>query len=315
MKPGITLIEVALSILLASFLASVLFISFSQLQVASRITESFIEVDMRSAVVMHQMSQDIAGAFVPQIALIQTATTADKKVTPRATDKEKAIIPLAMNTVFTAKHKDKNLDMLTCITNNPIAVYDTVKPSIARVVYRLVADKKREGTFRLLRQESEELHLKNFEVVGSNAIRSYELAHNIKSCSFSCTFLEYSQESKEDQKQSQKKITKHTRADWIYDPKKAKEEKMPPLPYALTFKCVFWDDQHRREWPVEFTVLIASFEPYSDKKKEAKKKQTQQQPQADKPGQGTGNAPNTTGGVQPKLSQNLKNFFAKKDNK
>ena len=227
MKPGMTLIEVALSIFLASFLASVLFVSFSQLQMASRVTESFIEVDMRSAVIMHQMSKDIAGAFIPQLSRIQT--TMDKKTAAKL-NKEKPVVPLSMSAVFMAKHKENNFDMLTCITNNPIAVYDTVKPRVARVVYRLVVDKERECTFRLLRQESSQLDLKVFEKTGVEAIRSYQLAHNIKSCSFSCTLLDYQEPKKEQQKQQPQDVTVTARTlkDWRFDPKKAKEQKIPP---------------------------------------------------------------------------------------
>ncbi len=280
MKPGMTLIEVALTLFLYSFLASVLFVSFSQLQMASRVTESFIEVDMRSAVVMHQMSNDIAGAFISQLS--------------------RSVVPLSMSTIFMAKHKENNFDMLTCITNNPIAVYDTVKPRVARVVYRLVADKEREGTFRLLRQESSQLDLKAFEKTGVEAIRSYKLAHNIKSCSFSCTLLDYQKPKKEQQKQQPQDVTVTARTfkDWIFDPKKAKEQKMPPLPYAITFKFVFWDDQHRREWPVEFSILIASFEPYSEKKKKVEGKPAVAQQNKVK--------------VQFKIPENVARFLAKR---
>lgn len=284
MKPGVSLIEVVIGILLSSMLATLLFVSFSQLQIASRITESFIEVDMRSAVVVRQMSRDISGAFVPQLALIETSTTQKAA----AQDQQKSVTPLDKSTVFKVQHKDKNLDILTCVTNNPVMMYDTARPRIARVVYRLVADKKREGAFRLVRQELAELSLKDSEKTGAQEVRGFELAHNIKSCTASCTLLEYpepKQEQKTDQQKAEQKQeqkvpevipTARTLENWMYDPQKAKEQKMPLLPYAITLKCVFWDDEHRREWPVEFSIPIAAFEPYREKKKEVKK--VEQQP-------------------------------------
>lgn len=272
MKPGITLIEVALSILLGSLVASALFMSFSQLQLATRITDSFVEVDTHSTIMMHHMSRDIATACFPEHAFKNTkkmsneAQDDSKKEEKSGEDtQEKDSQSLDIDTVFTVKHVQKNIDTITCVTSTPLAVYDTIKPALARIVYRLVPDKEREGTFRLMRQESQNLDRAAFDKKGAEEIRAYEIARSIKSCSCTCTLLEYAQDNE------QKKVIKKETSDWVYAAQKATEQKMPILPYALTVRTVFLDNHSDREWSSEFVIPIGAFQFYKEKKQEAKK--------------------------------------------
>jgi len=177
MKKGFALLEVMIASLIAALLSTSLLITIAQVSRLQETVNTITSVYGRMAILQNQMERDIMGAFVPmQVDLIPT-TTQPKEEQPKPIDK-----------LFYGKMTGGRLDLLTCITSNPLQIYfgikDTkLKPRVARVVYRLEPDKRRKNSFVLMRQEGQQLSLAGYKKDAQGSMRMYEIIDGIQSLS------------------------------------------------------------------------------------------------------------------------------------
>jgi prepilin-type N-terminal cleavage/methylation domain-containing protein len=195
---GFSLIEVVIALLISSILGIALFTSFNQINKYATIANNVMSSDTRLATIHHQLSKDMAGAFIPVQALPPEENKneqAEKKDAPAAQDKKpKPQQPAAeqkptykqLKKVFVSSNAEDNLlKSVTFITNNPLIGYGNSKPRIARVMYRLGKAKDSQNRYTLYRQESAtELEAEKFKAENKK-IREFVVAENIKHLSIS----------------------------------------------------------------------------------------------------------------------------------
>jgi hypothetical protein len=248
--PGVILIQVIISAALATVVGSALIAAWMQINKAQITVDRYIDTYTRAILIHNQIERDFSGVFIPTLTTVPTEVTAQKTPQTSADSKKKSEeLPKA----FYSVSRNENLELLTFITSNPLQVYDggkmgRVVPRIARIVYRLEADKEQPGSYILTRQEGTELDFNKYDLQNKNALRSYELARGIKSLSVEYEFLEQEESNKQDaapKKQEKKyKVVK----EWQ---KKAESENnhivAPSLPTSLRIEIVLWDTAHKRE--------------------------------------------------------------------
>lgn len=265
MKSGFTLLELVIGLLLSSMIAIVLYTSFFSINRSVQSVENLIDQDLRITLMHNQLERDISGIFVPFAGKLSEQMQKTEKEL-KATDT--TAIPIKpIDNVFMSQNQQQSLSLLTFITNNPMRIYEyaqnaTVKPFVARVVYKLVPER---GTpsFTLIRQESNELDLVTFEKAG--VIRSYELISHIKQIKteFSYSLVEKPKEqpktpAKEKQKEEKPKPEYITVSEWV---EKSKADKKRPLvPQFITFDIRFWNNDYSRETPLVLRYEIPTYQ-------------------------------------------------------
>lgn len=282
MKQGFTFIEILIATTVASILATALFFSYAQINKVFVSTKNYIDQYEAILLMQHQLSKDLAGAFIP----VQAVNLKDKKQPQKQPDKtgptkeaqakspEQAVsleqqekkAPV-LKDPFISKNHEKNMQMLSFITNNATRVFvgkktGEVKSNTARVVYTLEKDQyssKDMPAYILYRQEGSELNLKQYTKADS-AIERYPLVHNIKSCTLTFEVIvdQKHEETAKDVKKSAAETKKKVKqfSDWHM----SKDEKDPraqaKLPHKVTCKCVLWNDKQTTQQEFTFTVII-----------------------------------------------------------
>ncbi len=305
MKSGSILVQVLISTAISAILSTALFTAFYQTNQTLNIVDDYVDIYAQAALINKQFEQDISGAMIPfeppkeekkSPEPVKKDTGQEKKVTPvTMTKKEKP--PKPIKKIFYGVNKDKNLDILTFITNNPLRIYwgkqtGKPKPSIARVVYRLQKEKG-QPSFKLMRQESSELDFNKFKPDVAKPIKAYELAHGIKELS-----LEYTAEvtkagegkdkKKDEQSKKEKEYKVFKKWDLEEQEKKEQKQKLRKVPHGVKIKVILWDDQRKREREFIFAIpILPNVEPIAIKATQEQPKppvkkpqQTQQQMQA-----------------------------------
>lgn len=284
MKHGFTLIEILIATAVASILATALFYSYGQINKVFVSTKNYIDRYETIVLLQHQLSKDIAGAFIPAQAVSphkkkkqpegpakkeeagkqQASAQEPAKQTPAGSGEQEKKIPL-LKDPFICKNRDKNMQLLSFITNNATRIFvgkktGEPKPSTARVVYSLEPDENSSrdiSRYILYRQEGSELNLSHY-TKSETAIERYPLAHNIKSCTV--TFEVVVEQEEKDTKQATKEPKKEIKR--FHDWQVGKDEKdvrvQAKLPQKVTFTYVLWDDKQTREDEFTFTVVVAA---------------------------------------------------------
>lgn len=282
-KHGFTLIELMIGLMLSSIVAYTLYNSFFITNTVVRKTEQVISADLIMAVLQNRLQKDVNGIFIPvqpEPEKKDTAGDAAQKAPVQPKQNKPPIKPVEK--IFHSTQKDKNLDFLTFITNNPVQSYQDgqkgkIKPSVVRVVYRLEPTETDPETFRLMRQESADLDLKNFDAKTAQGVRAYQLATDIKS--ISAEFI-YPQPKKEESKAAQsgakpgaaapkkeekkEPITFVTLQKWDAD---KLQDGQPKIPEYITFTITLWDKEHKAERTNSFKYTVEGFQAAMQPKK------------------------------------------------
>lgn len=129
MKPGFTLIEVLIALVLSTILGSVLYMAFSQSTRTMRTTNSYEIVSISAQRTLDQLNRDLSAVCIP-------------------------IDPKEKN-CFTATNKGAHMDEIQMITTSVLSKDPAKAPArIARVTYHLMHDKNNPTLFTLTRAES-----------------------------------------------------------------------------------------------------------------------------------------------------------------
>lgn len=280
MKSGFTLIEVMVTLAISALMLTALYQALSQTGHITRRTDERVDYGTLLVILCNQLEKDISSAFFP-ISRADTAPDTQQMSgaqTPKPLVKEEE--KKDEKFFFGEKNKEGSTSLFTCITTNRLAVYGQDKPSLARVVYNLVPDKKNEkpGVFKLTRQESSKLDLKTFK--DGKQVRAYTIAESLKK--FKCTYLVFP--VKEENKQGQtltntgpaaaEKVSEQQEKIESFDAwneeiqKKTKRQ----TPDFVQIEGAFWDTAKKRELP--FSLKIPVLAQYRD----PDKKQEQAQP-------------------------------------
>lgn len=270
LRNGFGLLEVVLSLAISSILALVLLQSTSQMNKIYQKVAAVSAIDRSLTLIQQQFDRDFSGIFMPEITLETEqpredgADTTEKKAQEAKTDTQKeepkeVRLPHAF---FSKNDGVGNCVQLTCITTNPVAVYNQVSPRMVRVVYTLEPDIHNPETFVLLRQQSDQLDFKKFTQEGSGAVRKYMVADGIQSCKIDFMIPKPKEEKKEtdtgtdqsDDKKDEKdeKEKKEVKREFVpiqewqeLKEEDRKKEKLPLLPAFIHVILTLVDQQKR----------------------------------------------------------------------
>lgn len=273
MKPGFTLLEFLLATALAGLLSVFLLSSLWSINRSVYLIDEVTHMDERAALINSQIERSFSGAFIPVQAEQESQTEPEKntqdetsKQLPVQENKDKKRPPLKK--IFVSEHKEKNILLLSCITNNPLVVYwgeqwGKAVPRIARVIYRLKPEKK-EGkqtvdSYTLVRQESDQLEFAAFD-----KIKGYEIAVGVKSFAVEFGVIE-----------SEDDATKIKTVDrWDSDASASTDdkEKKSTLPTTLKIRYELWDSQYKRSREYSYLIYILGGQPAPGPQKPAENK-------------------------------------------
>ncbi len=327
MRQAFTLIEVVIATFIASIVAGLLFMSFSQVNQVARISERRMDFETKDAWLHYYLERDLAGAcLLLQPEEQQTTTAAQQGQQGKPAPKEesekgsaKKVKKIEKNFVYT--HQGTRFESLNFITNNALPKFWGAKetkltPLIARVTYKLQEDKKSKGSFQLVRQEGPELDSEKFNAAN---IRGYVLVDGIKDLSlkFTAKFVEEIEEKKAEQapqpkqapgagqqppesKKEKKKIkvTFKDVDDWNSDSIEKtrqaaqKEKRKGPvqklIPVYVEITGSFWDATKKRTMPFNFIVPIIADAEFKKREKPVPQIPTPPQQKPNQPPQGQG---------------------------
>ena len=289
MKSGFTIIELLFVIAFSGILITTLFTAFFQINRTLLVAEDIIDFDTRISVMQNQLQKDIMGIFVPIQAIPEPpqapTTPEEKKKAAAATTTEKKEPKKVLKDVLLSVNKGELLSELTFITNNPVRVYEfaknaKVKPRIVRVVYRLVPEKEKKGSYTLMRQEGTELDFTQYKPGAKKPVKAYALATGIKSIT-----VEYKMPKKKDEKEKKEKkqeepIAFETVKEWRFDQLEKEKKIKVKIPQFITLKIVLWDNQQENERTVTFTYNIVGYNEALDLLKKRAIKQEQEKKKA-----------------------------------
>lgn len=325
MRPGFTIIELSISLFIASLLAFLLYDSFSRSQKNVQVVDGSISYVFDAPVVYNQLKKDIGAIFVPSVAFKDIEEQQKKKrgkeqkeVAPAATDEKKTAPKEPFKNIFVGSvAPDGNLSLLSFLSTNSLVTYNAVKPRSVRVAYRLVPDTASEGLFTLQRQEALDLSTPLEKFTEPGGVRAYELMRGIKkfTVQYRAPEREKKQENKKDGGMSGKKAKKSaapqqyvTRDAWSDEEAK----KLGSLvPHSLLVKGVAVDASTGREYDFEWRFELYSCEGIAQRveRAEHEQKKVPQQPEAgDSAAKGDGTSPTApvTAGPQPLRPRPLK---------
>jgi prepilin-type N-terminal cleavage/methylation domain-containing protein len=261
-RAGFTLLEIIIAIALSSLLATMILAAVWQFSRTTRGIDERIDVYSRAMLVMHQLKKDISGACIPLEVLhaqekkkqegsrkIDAQTKSGSDAQGPAQEKKEEKKPL--DTIFYGIQKDKNLTLLTFITNNPRTLFwneqvGKAVPKITRVVYRLEPTDT-DNSWALYRQESEQLAFSAFKPGQEKSVRKYKLIDGIKS--LRATFIEI--------RQGQGNAPDiQVYPEWNRERKEtaSSKEQQSLVPQAVELELVLWYGDTQREQA--YTVFI-----------------------------------------------------------
>lgn len=257
-KPGFSLIELMISLLISAMIISGLFSTLYQIGQTQTSLNTVTDVHQKAAILFSHLERDIMGSFIPeQVDPIKLPKKSAAVNVPTTENKVKPI-----DKVFYGKSRDdKNLEQLTFITSNALQVYAGIKnskqkPRTARVVYRLEPQKGVKESFVFSRQEGADL---NYELYRATSQKKrvapiYTMIDNI--ASLSITYLTPAAQKEKtvgvDQKIEYKKTKK-----WNSEIKQEKNNQISyKLPEFVEISLVLWDMAHEKKFDFSYTVPI-----------------------------------------------------------
>jgi hypothetical protein len=273
MKSGFSLLELIISTLIASMIGGILLTALYQGNRFQITVDTIVDSSMRIGIVANQLEKDLMGAFIPMQSHKKEEKTkkaaspeekkADGKKTGTKEEREK-LKPLSekkeekklLEKIFVSTNKAGNLDTLTFITNDPLAVFvgkdvGVVKPKMVRVQYTLKPEPERKDSFALMRQESVQLDMAQYKNV-----REYEIIGGIKQCSITFT-ARIEKKEEQSKEQAGKAVAKaphisyeyKTFPEWASEHKQEdnKKEELPRIPYYIEIKMILWDSQYKKQ--------------------------------------------------------------------
>lgn len=241
MKKGFALLEIMLALAVSSLLAGVLFqvlyqLSFSVSQV-TYVSNQFLQ----NKVIYNVLDTQISGVFLPELIKIHS----EKKEKEKKSEKDSNSL---LKKAFYSKNEDQNLSLLTFITTNPLAKYNSAQPRMVRVLYQIIKNSKDEQ-LSLYQKEISDITDPDF-IEKSKSAKGYLITNSLVSCTVKF-FAQTKKIKKENSQKPKKNIEKEQEekselieqvewnTDQIQENQKDKEYGSPLLPSLIEVTITF----------------------------------------------------------------------------
>jgi hypothetical protein len=279
MKPGMSLLELVVGLLISTMIMGVLGNLFTSSTRSVRRVEITSDIDQNSVVLLHQLSHDLSGAMMPAL---RVAVQPDGKPTSTDASAQKGK-PIAQ--AFASTEKNKRFDGLTFVTTNPRTrlvppiPQAVVKQQLVRVTYQLQENKEKHGTesvYSLFRSETTDLVPEPVTAQSQSKAKPQQLliANNIKQFALSFKYTLTADKQPPEVK---------TQTAWLSDTAFEPNSQQPPLPVAVQIKAQLWDSSFANERTYDYLMLIPCYEQAIEVKKPQSPQQQQQAPAPQQP--------------------------------
>ncbi len=255
-RPGFSLIEIIIALAISSFVGIMVFNTISLLQQSSKRYNQLITIDGQQQMLFSQMQKDISAMAVPLYGFVP-----DPKA--KKEEQEKAQQEYFKRFGLQIEIENEHLKSLSFVTTSLLSVYGSKKPRLARVRYLMVPDANHQNYFTLMRQESPELAMADFErSISENKNFSHAIAFGIKSSSIIC--ISITQQDNEDAAgqgaPKVEEVSSWSFADLLKkQPQQGQQgriEQPIALPQIITFKGVMGDFESDHEHPFSYSFFI-----------------------------------------------------------
>lgn len=284
--PGFILIELLVSLLIASLLSIGMMNSLTLVFKTNETMDALMDVSATAMRLQQVLERDLSGVTIPLSFQETKEDAAEAQKLPIKQEGKKGDGDAKkQDDGFIAVKKDLNTQFITFITTNPLASFwsDTagqVQSRLVRVVYRLEPVEKVTGLFKLMRQEGLDLNLASYEKTSKKPIRALEVASGIRD--FSMEFLaEAVQQQKNAGGDGKKDVVNQQPQPLlilesfdIWDSRVGEPKKKSPYPLYVKLKMTFLDQKTKKETFFEYVFSIKTDDkPFVKKKKQPEKKE------------------------------------------
>lgn len=182
-RPGFTILEITVVMLVGSIMITSLYIFFSGLSGQGRYGQAMMQFVEQSATAEKQLTEDIGAVFVPE-ETIKKMAQAVKKSGEKAKggekkEEKKQIYP------FVCSIKNKQFDYLAFISTHQLPRYQRRKPFPVFIVYHFEPDTLRKDIFHLVRYETDDFDMTPEQVIKKGT--GFRLISNISSLGITFT--------------------------------------------------------------------------------------------------------------------------------
>jgi len=238
MKQGFALIDLLVSIAISGIMSIAIFTILFQIQKSEEVIVKTINTSMQAALISERMQKDFNGLFSPVLMppKPEAPKNNDQVIEEPAPNEPKiAKIWYSENTQINGLEVLKEVSFITC---NPLQVYNSNRPRVVRIIYRLASDLQAPDSLTLSRQES--LDLDYNQSVLQAATQSFVLAEGLRAVN-----LAYFYQEEIDQDQAE--ITEQ-------------------FPRYIILKLSIWEDaSHQNYQDYEFWFYVPSAQKDQDK--------------------------------------------------
>ena len=265
MRPGFSLIEILVALTISSFVMQMVFTTISLLQKSARRYNELIASDSQQEMLFGQLQKDISGMVIPIYGFV--ASSKDK---PEEQQKKQEQYNAQYG--LQIEIENERLKSLSFVTTSVLGSYGVFKPRLARVRY-LLTPEENSSYFKLLRQESAELSLADFEKDNDkNKNFSHTIALGIKTCAINCTLIMQQDGKKKIEEVSSWSFAEQMKKQQKESPQKEGSERIEKkieLPSIISLKGSFVDETSKHEYPFNYSFFVP-IDTRTNKKTEAK---------------------------------------------
>ena len=256
MKPGVMILEVMVSMMIATVLMTASFTIYNQISKTAQILQRITSSDTQVMILQDRLQKDLIGVTPlwfnkEQYDHLKAGQKKDNEQQPSDSQHE-------TNNFFYATNKESNLDFFTFMTVNAMQMYDSADQRLVRVVYKL---EKKDKTFTLLRKEIHQVSNK-IDIEGFTKKQSfYPIVSNISKFEIEYGFINQPKNSKKKKDESSDKpIEVKWLPDWGVVTEKSKtNEYKPALPETIKVKMQFLkENKQQHTYELFFSIPIDS---------------------------------------------------------
>ena len=241
MKPGVMILEVMVSMMIATVLMTASFTIYNQISKTAQILQRITSTDTQVMILQDRLQKDLVG-ITPlwfnkeQYDHLKAGQKKDDEQQPD--EQQPSDSQHETNNFFYATNKENELDFFTFMTINAMQMYDSADQRFVRVVYKL---EKKDKTFTLLRKEIHQASNKIDTESFTKKQSFYPIVSNISKLEIEYGFINQPKHSKKKKDESSDKtIEVKWLPDWgIVTEKTKTNEYKPALPETIKVKIQF----------------------------------------------------------------------------
>ncbi len=264
MKPGLSLLEVVFSMMIATIMITASFTIYNQISKTTQVLQTITNNDTKVTILQNRLQQDLTGICPlwftkEQYEHLKAGQASDNEQKPTFDDSTKN------NFFFADNNDDGSFQFCTFMTVNPIHMYGTENQRFLRVVYKLEQNKQDKKQFRLLRKEIRNSSNNNMD---SKLLLSehsfYEILTQVSDFSIEYGFINQPKHQSKNKKPDQQSDQQPIKIQWLQEWGKVSEktksnEYKPALPEFIKIKITFSSAQkQKQEYEIYCTIPVDS---------------------------------------------------------